>query len=121
MFGVLFAAFLTTQAPPTAIQNDSAKWEYDDVDLIAGPVTMFLVCLDGQPTASCAQVPASAGVVTVAGTKSYTWRFPPLVAGSHTVAVQACTAEAASCSSGVSLAFVVQIIANPKKLRLGSR
>lgn len=110
------------QSPPTAIQNDSAKWEYDDVDLIAGPVTLFLVCLDGQPTSACAQVPVSSGVAgPVAGTKTFTWKFPPLLAGPHSVAVQACTAGAASCSTGVSLAFTFQAIANPKNLRLGSR
>lgn len=109
------------QAPPTAIQNDSAKWDYDDVDLIAGPVTLFLVCLDGQPTAACAQVPVSSGVVgPVAGTKIFTWRFPPLLAGPHTVAVQACTAGAAACSTGASLTFAFQALANPKNLRLGS-
>ena len=117
---LLLAALLTPQAPPTAVQNDGITWEYETVDVLFGPVTLFLVCLDGQPTAACAQVPLTGGVVTVPGTKLYTWKFPPLLAGPHTVSVQACTAGAASCSSGISLAFLFQAIVNPKNLKLGS-
>lgn len=110
---------LLAQTPPVAIPNSALAWDYDDADLAVGPVTLFLVCLDGQPTANCAQVPISVGVAgTVAGQKVYTWKLPPLLAGPHVVSVQACTAAAAACSNGASLKFTFQVITDPKNLRL---
>lgn len=120
MIGIILSAALAFQTPIIVAQNDSAKWEYEDADLAVGPVVLFLVCLDGQPTAACAQVPVSTGVAgPTATSKTYTWKLPPLLAGPHTVTAQACTAGAAQCSSGVTLTFGFQAIANPKNLRLG--
>lgn len=101
--------------------NDAVSWDYAVFDEVAGSVTLFLVCLDGQPTAACARVPASAGVLMASftGEKTYTWKLPALLTGPHTIAIQACTAGAAQCSPGASLAFVVQVvIKNPSNLRL---
>lgn len=115
MVALLLALALQATVPPAT----GLSWDYDAVDEIAGPVTLFMVCLDGQATASCAQVPVSAGVVSAPGTKTYTWKLPALLPGAHTVAVQACTAGAAQCSSGSTLAITVQVaLANPKGLRL---
>jgi hypothetical protein len=107
---------------PTAKPADSLMWDYALADLSVGPVTTWLVCLDGQATANCATVLESSGVAgAVAGDRTYAWKIPALPAGLHTVTVQACTNGAAACSSGASLAFTVQLVlTNPKNLRLGS-
>lgn len=117
--GAVTVRVLHAQTPPTAIPNSAVAWDYVDADLAVGPVTLFLVCLDGQPTSACARVPVSSGVAgPVAGEKVYTWKLPPLLAGPHTVAVQACTADAFSCSSGATLSFVFQVLRDVKGLRL---
>ena len=110
---LVVALLLGTQTPPTAVPNSSIEWDYTDADAAVGPITVFLVCLDGQPTAACAQVPFTAGQSV------HRWKLPPLLAGPHTVAVQACTAGASACSTGATLAFTFQVLVNPKNLRLG--
>lgn len=117
---LLLAAFLT-QTTPAA---DSVQWDYDDADVVAGAVALFLVCVDGQPTANCVQVPVTSGVPQTATptTKTFTWSLPALTPGKHTIAVQACSAIAANCSSGVSIVVQVNVvIVNPKNLRLVKR
>lgn len=108
------------QVAPTATTGASVRWDYDDADLAVGPVAIFMVCLDAQPTPACTQVAASTGVASAtAGTTTYSWKLPPLLAGAHTVAIQACTAAGAACSNGATLRFTFQAIADPKNLRLG--
>lgn len=118
----IIAVALMVFVHPAAAQTDSnaVAWDYSDADVSAGAVSVFLVCLDGQPTASCARVLASTGVATsTAGVKSYQWKLPAITPGSHRVAVQACTLNLADCSSGSTLTFVVKVtIANPSNLRL---
>lgn len=118
MIGALLLA-LSLQTPPLATTGASAYWEYDDADLAVGPIEVFLVCLDGQATATCTHVPASTGVVSAAGTKTYRWKLPPLLAGSHVVNVQACTAGANDCTAGATLRFTFQAMAEPRNLRIG--
>jgi hypothetical protein len=110
---------LVLQAPAAKV-NDALSWDYLVTDRDAGPVTLFLVCLDGQATSACATVLESSGTAAViAGTRTYQWKLPALVPGSHTVAVQACTVGAASCSAGATFTFVFQpVLANPSNLRL---
>ena len=106
------------QTPPTATVDDSLAWDYADADAAAVPVAVFLVCLDAQPTAACARVPATGGVAAAAGVKTYKWKFPAMTPGTHTAVVQACTANAAECSGGAPFAFVMRItIPNPTNLR----
>jgi hypothetical protein len=100
---------LVLQLPP---QPKAVVWAYTDADVTAADVALFLVCLDGQPTSACARVPVTAGVSVpeVPGEKGYTWELPALKTGTHTVAVQACTADAVVCSSGVSVSFALVIV-----------
>lgn len=120
-FGIFgFSVALKSYAQPTAVPNSVITWFYEDADVALGPIDLFLVCLDGQPTTACARVPVTSGVAgSVAGQKNYTWKLPPLLAGPHTVAVQACTANAAACSAGASLSFTFQVLRDVKGLRLG--
>ncbi len=123
MTAALLLALHLAQAtpPPTATSGARVEWYYDDADQAIGPITVFVVCLDTQPTAACARVDATTGGVpdpTVAGRKWWRWTLPPLLAGAHTVAVQACTADAAACSMGAVLAFRFQAIADVRGLRL---
>lgn len=102
-----------------AAQVDTLTWDYDVVDQVSGPVTLFLVCLDGQPTSACARVPESSGTLLAPGTRTYSWRLPALTPGAHTAQVQACTADAADCSPGVSLAFTLKVVLrDPRNLRM---
>ena len=113
MMPLLLALALQT----TAAQNDALAWDYADADAQAGAVTQFLVCLDGQATAQCATVPYAGGTGTTL--KTFTWKLPAMTPGAHIAAVQACTAGASQCSSGVTLAFVFQVVLkNPQGLRL---
>ena len=101
--------------PQTVTAGARVEWYYDDADLAVGPIALFLVCLDQQPTAACVRVAATTGGVPdaiVTTRKWWRWPLPPLLAGSHTVAVQACTADAAACSSGVTLAFRFGVLAD---------
>ena len=61
-----------------------------------------------------------AGVSRAPGQKTWTWKLPPLLAGAHSVQVQACTAGGAACSDGAVLRFLFVALVNPKNLRLGS-
>lgn len=95
-----------------AVPNFNAvSWDYPDTDVAFYSVTNFLVCLDKQATAACTSVPITTGVGT------YAYKFPPLLAGSHTVSVQACTLNNAQCSSGISITFNMTI-SNPINLKL---
>lgn len=118
MIAVLLA--LALQVPPVASQvMNAVSWDLDVADQVSGPVTLFLVCLDGQPTAVCATVLETTGVVTAPGVKTYTWKLPAITPGDHKFVVQSCTAGAAECSAGVSLAFTFQpVLVNPKNVRL---
>ena len=110
---------LTPQLP-VARANDALSWDYLVADQAAGSVTMFLVCLDGQPTMACTAVQETTGVAsTTTGTKTYVWKLPALTVGPHSVAVQACTTGGASCSSGATFQFAVQVvIQNPTNIKL---
>ena len=110
---LLFAAL---QAPPVAKAADTLAWDYLTADQQTGGVTEFLVCVDNQVTAACAIVPALSAPPTASTT--YTWKLPALTLGPHTVAVQACTAGAAACASGVTLPFTFVVIPNASNLRL---
>ncbi len=110
---------LALSQTPVASQNTSIGWDYLDSNLTADLVTGFLVCIDGQVTSSCTTVPLSNGVVTTAGTHTYSFKFPALTAGTHNVAIQACTVSNSQCSPGATLPFTMQIvIADPFNLRL---
>lgn len=111
-----------TTTPPPATAGASIEWFYDAADLAVGPIALFLVCLDAQPTATCARVEATTtGSVpdpAIAGRRWWRSKLPPLLAGAHTVVVQACTEGAAECSGGASLKFTFQAITDPGGLRL---
>jgi hypothetical protein len=114
---LLLAAFVAAQ---TATAGASIEWFYDDVDLPVGPVAVFVVCLDQQPTSACARVDAVNGApdAVVAGRKWWRWKLPPLLEGPHVVVIQACTAGAAACSSGASVKFTFAAIRDVGGARL---
>lgn len=115
----LLLLLLGLQAPVATQVTDTLSWDLAVVDQIAGPVSLFLVCLDGQPTTACARVAEASGVTTAPGMRSYTWKLPALTPGAHTAVVQSCTDEAARCSPGAPLAFTFEpVLANPVNLRL---
>ena len=103
MIAALFivAVLQTTPTSPTL------EWYYPDAD--RGDV--FLICVDSQPTASCAKVLRTSvvqGTTTADGPiKTYTFKLPTLPFGSHTAVVQTCTLDAHECSPGVRLTFTV--------------
>lgn len=109
-----------TQAPPVATASNALAWDYADTDASTGAVAEFLICVDGQPTAACAVVALASGTASAtAGAHTFAWKLPALTPGAHSASVQACTAGAASCSDGATLAFTYQVVlGNPVNLRL---
>jgi hypothetical protein len=88
------------------------QWFQDAAIITNEKVELYLVCIDGQPTSACARVLASSGVGTTV--KTFEHPVPPLLGGQHVASVQACTANAAECSSGLLIKFEVKIsMSNP--------
>jgi hypothetical protein len=113
VFGTLL---LAGQIPAPAVPK-AVVWEYANADIPSAGVTEFLVCLDAQPTSACARVPLSVGVPFVGDPllKTYSWTIPAITPGAHVVAVQACTANLAMCSPGVTTKFTFVIVPNDVK------
>jgi hypothetical protein len=116
-----FLLAFVLQTPTPSPQPKAVLWEYANTDITAAAVTDFLVCLDTAPTSACAKVPVSSGVPFVGDPllKTYSWTIPAITPGSHVVAVQACTANLAMCSSGVTTKFTFVIVpADVKSIRV---
>lgn len=83
-------------------------WEYDDTK---ADVTVFQVCLDGQPCV--AVTPAAAKTERAAdapeGTSTYAYPLPALTTGTHSAVIKACSVDAPEvCETGeVSFKLIV--------------